>query len=52
VARWRTVHLTEKPDPVLPEAMKGILDSWKPVGFPEFIPIYIERDLNIKLQPR
>jgi len=52
VANWRTVHLTEQPNPVLPEAMGQMLKSWKPPGFPEFIPIYIEHDLNIKLEPR
>ena len=52
VANWRTVHLTEKPNPVLPEAMKGMLSSWNPPGFPEFIPIYIRRDLNISLELR
>jgi hypothetical protein len=52
VAKWRTVHLTEQPNPLIPETMKQFLKSWPTPGFPEFIPIYITRDLNIGLEPR
>jgi hypothetical protein len=52
VAKWRAVHLTDKPDPVIPQAIAGMLSSWKPPGFPEFIPIYITRVLKIGLELR
>jgi hypothetical protein len=52
VAKWRSVHLTERPNPQIPAAINQFLESWATPGFPEFIPIYIERDLGIKLEPR
>jgi hypothetical protein len=52
MAKWRTVHLTEQPNPLIPETMDRFLSSWATPGFPEFIPIYIRRDLNIGLEPR
>jgi hypothetical protein len=36
---------------ILAEATGQMLRSLKPAGFPEFIPIYIEHDLNIQLEP-
>jgi hypothetical protein len=52
VANWRTLHLTEKPNPLISEVMEMMLKSGIPPGFPEFIPIYIKRALNIGLELR
>ena len=52
VASFRAVFLTERHNPLIPETMDRFLASFKTPGFPEFIPIYIRRDLNISLEPR
>jgi hypothetical protein len=52
VANWRTVHLTEEPNQLIPEIMELVIKSWVTPGFPEFIPIYISHDLKIELEPR
>jgi len=44
--RWRIVHLTDRPEDRLIERFTLIAnDAW----LPEFVEIYIRRDLNIKL---
>jgi hypothetical protein len=52
IAWWRAVHLTDKLNPAIPQAIEGMMGSWKPPGFPEFIPIYITRVLKIGLELR
>jgi len=52
VAKWRAVHLTERRNPLIPEAIGRMISSWPTPGLPEFIPIYITRVLNIGLESR
>jgi hypothetical protein len=52
VAKWRAVHLTEHPNPLIPEAIGRMIASWQTPGLPEFIPIYVERVLKIGLELR
>jgi hypothetical protein len=44
--RWRIVHLTEKPDPDLVDRFERMAeDPW----LPEYVEIYLRKDLNVEL---
>lgn len=47
--RWRIVHLTEEPDPRLPERFRRMAeDPW----LPEFVEIHLRDDLGVGLERR